>query len=220
MEDVPASQREDLNDLAESGLARLLSRIDPAWLRTEAQKPYRLESDFLTNPLHLVNGVRVGMSLSAPGPQRFARMLLVTQDHLMKRWDLDFFSAAMFVSEIGLLGNNLDEIGELGDEAERKLAALRSMNDDMVTSTIYELLVGAACVRKGLKITMVPENRSSKVPDYQITNLGPIPAAIECKRRLGLTNYELDEAECRKIIRFSAALAARTLHLRVNRGGF
>ncbi len=195
MEDVPASQREDLDDLAESGLARLLSRIDPAWLRAEAQKPYRLESDFLTNPLHLVNGVRVGMNPSRMGPQRFARMLLVTQDHLMKRWDLDFFSAAMFVPEIGLLGNNLDEIRALGVEAEKKLAALPSMSDDMVTSTIYELLVGAACIRKGLKITMVPENRSRKVPDYQITNLGPIPAAIECKRRLGLTNYELDEAE-------------------------
>ena len=47
------------------------------------------------------------------GPQRFARMLLVTQDHLMKQWELDFFSAAMFVPEIGRLGTSLDEIGEL-----------------------------------------------------------------------------------------------------------
>jgi hypothetical protein len=122
-------------------------------------------------------------------------MMLVTRDHLMKRPDLDFFSAAMFVPEIGLLGNRLDEIRELGPEAERKLASLPSMTDDMVTATIYELLVGAACVRKGLKIKMVPENRARKVPDYQITGLGPIPSAIECKRRLGLTAYELDEAQ-------------------------
>jgi len=41
---------------------------------------------------------------------------------------------------------------------------------------------------------MVPEDRSKKVPDYRITGLGAIPGAIECKRRLGLTKYELDEA--------------------------
>jgi hypothetical protein len=69
------------------------------------------------------------MSLNPEGPQRFARMLLVTDDHLAKRPDLDFFPAAMFVPEIGLLGNRLDEIRELGPEAERKLAALPSMSN-------------------------------------------------------------------------------------------
>lgn len=29
---------------------------------------------------------------------------------------------------------------------------------------------------------MVPEDRARKVPDYQVTNLGPIFGAIECKR--------------------------------------
>ena len=80
-------------------------------------------------------------------------------DHLAKRDDLDFFSAAMFVPQIAQLGNSLDEIKELGPEAERKLAALPSMTDEMVSATIYELLVGAACVRKGLELTMVPEDR-------------------------------------------------------------
>jgi hypothetical protein len=47
------------------------------------------------------------------GPQRFARMLLVTQDHLMKRWDVDYFAAAMFVPEVALLGNSVDEIRAL-----------------------------------------------------------------------------------------------------------
>jgi hypothetical protein len=195
VEQIPVSESEDLDHLAKTGLKRLLARVKPEWLRAEAHKPYRLGSAFLTNPLHLVNGVRVGMNLNSEGPQRFARMLLITQDHLKKRWDLDFFSAAMFVPEVAQLGNSLDEIGALGPEAERKLAALPSMTDEMVSATVYELLVGAACVRKGLKLTMVPEDRSRKVPDYQITNLGPILGAIECKRRLGLTAYELDEAE-------------------------
>jgi len=33
------------------------------------------------------------------------------------------------------------------------------------------------------------------VPDYQISGLGPIPVAVECKRRLGLSSYELAEAK-------------------------
>jgi hypothetical protein len=93
-----APSNEDLDDILRRGLDRLLSRVNPDWLRREAKKPYRLGSDFLTNPLHLVNGDYVGMNLNADVPQRFARMLLISQDHMMKRWDLDFFSAAMFVA--------------------------------------------------------------------------------------------------------------------------
>jgi len=185
---------EDLDELAESGLARLLETVDPGWLRREAGREYRLSSAFLNSPLHLVNGIPVGTFPQVVGPQRFARMLLVCQDHLNKKADLDFFSAAMFVPEVAVLGNSLDEIAELGAEATRKLASLPSLPDDVVTSTIFELLVGAACVRRGLKVTMVPEDRAQKVPDFRISGLGAIPGAIECKRRLGLSVYELDEA--------------------------
>lgn len=184
---------EDLNALAAVGLQRLLRIVDPEWLRVEAQKEYHLSSSFLNHPLHLVNGVRVGMAPNAMSPQRFARMLLVSQDHLNKRPDLDFFAASMFVPEVAILGNSLDEIAALGPEAEDKLRRLGSVPDDNVTSTIFELLVGAACVRRGLAVSMVAENRSEKVPDFRISGLGPYAGAIECKRRLGLTSYELDE---------------------------
>jgi len=173
----------------------LLATVDRGWLRHEAQKEHRLGAGFLNSPLHLVSGIPVRTSPHSEGPQRFARMLLVCQDHLNKRPDLDFFSAAMFVPEIAVLGNSLREIAELGPEARRKLESLAFVPDDVVTSTIFELLVGAACVRRGLSITMVPEDRARKVPDFRVTGLGAIPGAIECKRRLGLTVYELDEAE-------------------------
>jgi len=185
---------EDLDELAESGLAQLLANIDPDWLRREATKQYRLSSGFLTCALHLVSGIPVGTCPQVEGPQRFARMLLVCQDHLKNRADLDFFSAAMFVPEVAVLGNSLKEIPALGAEAQRKLDSLPFLTDDAVTSTIFELLVGAACVRRGLSVTMVPEDRAHKVPDFRVTGLGAIPGAIECKRRLGLTVYELDEA--------------------------
>jgi hypothetical protein len=186
-------ETEDLDSLVESGLDKLLEITDQIWLREEAKKNYRLGSTFVGRPLHLVNGVRVGVGSDPPTPQRFANMLLVSEDHIQKNDHLDFHAAAAFVPEIAALGNSLDEIRELGPEAEKKLRALPSMPDDMVTSTIFELLVGAACIRHGLKVRMLEENHTHKSPDFRVEDL-PIPCAIECKRRLGLTMYELTEA--------------------------
>lgn len=194
IEQVPSSR--NLDDLAHNAVIQLTRQLNMDWLEQEAAKPYRLDSVFLAKPLHLVNGVRVGFGAEAPGPQRFARMLLLSMDHLMQRMDLDFFLGATLIPECAALGNCLDEIKTLGSEAERKLQTLPQMTDDQVSSTIYELLVGAACVRKGLNLTMIPEDRVNKVPDYRITNLHQVPAVIECKRRRGLTEYELEEAKC------------------------
>lgn len=125
---------EDLDAYIESGLENLLRRVDPKWLRDQALNPYRLDSSFLNNPIHVVNGVRVGANLEVGGPQRFARMLLLCQDHLRKESNLEFFSAATLAPEVAMLGNSLDEIAALGTEAALKLASLRSMPDEMVTS--------------------------------------------------------------------------------------
>jgi hypothetical protein len=192
VEQTPAS--ESLNTMAPPALDQLMALVDQAWLASEATKPYRLDSDFLRSPLHLVSGTRVGIASPKAGPQRFARMLLVCRDFLDWRLDLDFFSAPMLVSEVAILGNSLRHIEKLGDEAQRKLARLHLMNDDEVSSTVYELLVGAACVREGLDVTMLPPMKSGKSPDFRVTGLGGPDGAIECKRRLGLTHYEMDEA--------------------------
>jgi len=191
---LQARSSDDLDHEAAVGLESLLRRVDPKWLRAQAEKPYRLQDSFLIEPLHLVSGVRVGVTSDSAGPQRFARMLLLCDDHLKKDWDLDFFAAAMFVPEAAMLGSSVREIDALGPEAQRKFAALPSMTDSDVTATVYELLVGSACLRRGLDVEMVAEDRAQKVPDYRITGLGAIPGAIECKRRLGLTQYELSEA--------------------------
>ena len=64
----------DLDMMASRGLMNLLSLVNPTWLRAEAQKRFRLGAAFLQNPLHLVNGVRVGIDQINGGPQRFARV--------------------------------------------------------------------------------------------------------------------------------------------------
>jgi hypothetical protein len=121
-------------------------------------------------------------------------MLLVCEDHINKKSELDFFAAAMFVPEVAVLGNSLGEIASLGIEAERKFTSLPSLTDDQVTATVFELLVGAACRRQGLDVHMVPEDRSVRFQTTVSLGLSSFPCAIECKRRLSLTAYELDEA--------------------------
>jgi hypothetical protein len=77
---LKARATEDLDKQAESGLDHLLRFVDPKWLSEQARRPYRLESSFLAEPLHLVNGVRVGMARNHAGSQRFARMLLLCHE--------------------------------------------------------------------------------------------------------------------------------------------
>jgi hypothetical protein len=121
-------------------------------------------------------------------------MLLVARDHLNKVNTLDFFGAPTFVAEVAALGTRLDAIRDLGPEATAKLRRLPSLTDDEVSSTIYELLVGTAGVIKGLSLEMLPADGVAKTPDYRLHGIG-VPACIECKRRLGLSGYELREAE-------------------------
>jgi hypothetical protein len=56
----------------------------------------------------------------------------------------------------------------------------------MVTTTVFELLVGAACIRRGLTVQMFAEDRARKVPDYRIEGLGVPKFAYQhfsCSRR-------------------------------------
>jgi hypothetical protein len=124
-----AQPTESLDTLAKNALNNLLGIVDPAWLERQRQHSYRLDTTFREKPLHLVNGIRINTTTET-APQRFARMLLITQDHVAKRDDLDFFSAAMFVLEIAVLGNSIDEINQLGPEAQHKLATLPTLPDD------------------------------------------------------------------------------------------
>lgn len=173
------SDSQDMEPLVRSALERLTNSVGPDWLHEEAKKPYRLGHSFRENPLHIVNGIRVGTAPPIHGPQRLARMLLLAEDHVRKRNDLDFFAAAILVPELAALATSLDVVGALGPEAERKLAGLAGMTDEQAGSIIYELLVGAAGIRAGLDLTMIPEDRSKKVPEYRINNFS-VPAVLEC----------------------------------------
>ncbi len=184
---------EYFEEFTPTAIDTLLKEMDGAWLKAQARRPYRLGETFLRSPLHLVGGIRVPPVDAPDPPQRFARMLLVALDHLNRRDDLDFFSAASFVPELTVLGIRLPLLQELGPEAVRKFVELPTATPEDVHSIIYELLVGTACVLKGLRVEMLAASTVGKSPDLRLHGFR-VPAVIECKRRHGLTRYELDEA--------------------------
>ena len=142
-------------------------------------------------------------------------MLLVAQDFLRKHDRLDFFEAPMLVVEVASLGAVLPEIDALGAEARDKLRRLPAMTDDEVASTVYELLVGAAARKHGLNVEMLPASKSTKTPDFRIHGLG-VPAVIECKRRLGLLQYELEESAHVRTLYSSIRPELRRAHVRLD----
>jgi hypothetical protein len=184
----------DLDELAAEALDQLSARVSPKWLREQAEYPFRLSEMFTRRPVHIVNGIRVNGPSMTTGQNRFAQMLLLCKDHLDKRIDLDFFSASLLIPELAAVGNSLREIESLGPEGIRKLDSLQQLAPDAVSATVFELLVGSACIAKGTNAELLPETKDSKVPDLRLHGFGGIPAVIECKRRLGLGQYELREA--------------------------
>jgi hypothetical protein len=186
-----ASATDDLDALATDGLAQLSTIADPLWLDEQARKNCRLDDELLRSPLHLVGSIRIGSQ--AARPQRLAQMLLVTADHLQKVDRLDFFEAPMLVAEVAALGTRLRDVEQLGSEAVEKLRRLPHVSNDRVAADVYELLVGVAARRNGLNAEMLAASKSGKTPDFRINDFA-VPASIECKRRLGLSKYEVDEA--------------------------
>lgn len=202
----------DLDEVVPDSLTKLLALVDQEWLRREAEKGYQLSDAFLGEPLHVTGSIRFDGQQRA---QRFARMLLVAQDFLRKHDRLDFFDAPMLVVEVASLGAALPEIDALGTEAREKLRRLPAMTDDEVASTVYELLVGAAARKHGLNVEMLPASKSVKTPDFRIHGLG-VPAVIECKRRLGLLQYELEESAHVRTLYSSIRPELRRAHVRLD----
>jgi hypothetical protein len=177
----------------DEALEALLRLIDPNWLASEQESISRLGEHYRAEPLHIIGGLRLS-GRERIRPQRYAEMLLLTRDFLEGRGDLDFWALPLAIAEVKRLGTQLSAIAVLGRVANEKLHRLPEMNDDTVSATVYELLVGAAAVHHGLDIEMLAEQGNTRTPDFRVHGL-PGPAVIECKRRVGLTNYVRLEAE-------------------------
>ncbi len=204
IQQVPSTVR--LEDVVAAGLEQLLPAVDADWLKEQSLLRYRQKYDAVEDSncrLHLVGRQRL-LSTSAPRrPHRLANMLLTSTDLLAGRHDVDLFDGPMLVSEVAGLGAALPLIKELGSEATKKFNALPSMTERDVVSTVYELLVGAACLRMGRAIEMLPTS-NEKTPDFRVHDLA-VPMVVECKRREGLSKYA--ETEARHVERLYEAAA-------------
>jgi hypothetical protein len=196
----------NLDELVAQGYEALVAIADREWLNEQSHLAYRRSQEPANPPdfrLHLVGRQRLLPLDAPPRPQRFAQMLLVSRDVITGRNDVDFFDSPMLATEVAGLGLSLDEIRHrMGPEAKRKLNALSAVSDTQVASDVYELLVGAACVRAGRAVEMLPASTSGKTPDFRIHDQ-IVPFVLECKRRISLSKHA--EQEARHIERLYAA---------------
>ncbi|MCY2967207.1 MAG: hypothetical protein NT069_26825, partial [Planctomycetota bacterium] len=200
---VPTTSK--LEDAVSYGYERLQSVIDQSWLREQAAFHYRQcydGSDSSDCRLHLVGRQRLLPLNARTRPQRFAQMLLLCEDLLSNRNDIDLFDGPLLVGEAAGLGACLSVIDQLGPEAKAKFKSLPTESSRDVASIVFELLVGTACVRSGRTVEMLPASNKHKSPDFRIHDL-PVPLVVECKRRLGLNEYA--EKEARHVERLYSA---------------
>ncbi len=162
-------------------LERLLRDVDPSWLEAEAKKPFRLSVAEGYSTVSVIGARRIAQSNDANPPQRFARALLLCRDHLEKHPDLDFWELPILASEVAMLGMYLDALPDLGIQAMKKYRRLPHMPDELVASTVYELMVGLSGVKSGLDLQMLEEG-VAKTPEYRVLNFR-VPTVIECKRK-------------------------------------
>ena len=177
----------DIDDYLPNALDSLLQIVDPAWLETEAAKPYRLDGEYRKSTFSLVGGRR------ADNPQihRFAHALLVAKDFLEDPESYDFHMGALYVPELTALGTALPLLDEVKGDTNQRIADLAGGPSEGVESTIYELLVACGCVRQGREIEFIPAGQD-KSPDIRLHDF-VVPTVIECKRKQFLTEYERAE---------------------------
>ncbi|MDR4468334.1 MAG: hypothetical protein MRJ68_08550 [Nitrospira sp.] len=183
---------EPLEKALPMALEKLLSIVSPRWLDEERKKSYRLEGDHITKPFSLISGMR---SESVQRPiHRFAQGLLVSQDYIEGREDYDFYAGALLAPQTAQLGTVLDVLtDQVQGDVRQRIASLSTGESDLVDSTIFELLVAAACSLNGRKIEMLSHDQQ-KTPDIRVTDhVMPMPTVIECKRRRFVSEYERSE---------------------------
>jgi hypothetical protein len=174
--------------LSES-IEKVKARVNIKWLHEEAKKNYRLNYDFLNQPLSIVRGLRIESEYR--NIHRFAQGILVSEDFLNEHTLYDFFAGAMLVPQLASFVSKIEALNEISGDVNERLKSLWMSDSSLADPTIYELLVAASCVHKGLKLEFIPA-RYEKTPDLRVHDFY-VPLVIECKRKQNITEYEKNE---------------------------
>lgn len=193
-----------------NSIESLLRIVDTKWLNGERTKKYRLDDNFLAEPLSIIRGVRIE-SETLP-IHRFAQTIFIAEDCLHGNSGFDFFAGALLVPQLIALGSRLSELKYVSGGLQDQLTALWKGDSDRIDSLIYELLVASSCVRAGRKTEfLLPTSQSS--PDLRIHDY-PFPLVVECKRQQKLTDYEFREETIMRNLFTVLYTEARKLGLR------
>lgn len=174
-------------------LANVRRAVPADWFAREAER--RPSPDFfMQDPFCLLSGRHFRLA-KRERPHRVARMVMAAEDHLRRRDELDVWDASLLIPETVALGTQIEALTELGAVGLEKFQTLWSQNAEAVGGTIFELLVAGACVRTGLKASMMPDitNPRTKTPDIRIHDFG-MPLVVECKRKSSFTEQAKAEA--------------------------
>jgi hypothetical protein len=166
-----------------------LSRLVPRdWLDEEPGNDGSVRLAQAKDCLSLVKGLRPESEF--PKMHRFRQALRVTMDFAESRPGYDHFAGATLVPQTVQLGSRLAALRDVGGDVAGRTRTLWQGPGDQVDSTVFELLVAAACAVRGRNVEFL-DATPEKSPDLRCHD--PYPMVIECKRKRVLSRYELQE---------------------------
>src|SRR5260370_13758040 len=170
---APTAMVEDLLPKAWENVRRI---IDTTWLERERSHAWRLDGTLLSEPLSLTRGLR--RASEERTIHRFAQTVLVTEDFLNKHQQYDHFACALLVPQLVALGLALEVLGDIPGDTANRIRSLWQGASASCDSTVFELLVGAACWRRGRRVEfLMPQGSSMPTPDLRCHDL-VIPLVI------------------------------------------
>jgi hypothetical protein len=196
-----------LEDFLPKAWENVRGLVDARWLEAERNHAWRLDDNFPSGPLSLTRGLR--RTSEERSIHRFAQALLVTEDFLNKHEQYDHFAGALLVPQLVALGRALEVLKDVPGNTANRIKSLWQGPSDSCDSTLFELLVGAACARKGRKVEFLVPGGSAPTPDLRCHDL-VVPTVIECKRQAQLLAYERSEEDVmRKLFTSLYAIASK-----------
>ena len=137
----------------------MLSLLPPSWWARQQLLVNEEQRKAVLQSLLLCGTER--WQMGSPAIHKFAKYLVVANDHIRKEPFLDMYTAAKAITPIYSLGLSLEALKEVKG-ADSKLRALYRGPSAEIDSTIFELLVAAAFASKGHDVAFIEENAKKK----------------------------------------------------------
>jgi hypothetical protein len=182
-----------VDEILPRAVERFARMVGADWLGDQRLKGGALDAGFLVRPFSLIRGIRVASEQVAT--HRLAQSIMVAEDYMGGRSTYDWHAGASLIPQFTALEVAFDLLKEVGGDIQDRITTLWSRGSEFFDSTVFELLVAAACVRNGRTISSLPVTPGvAKTPDFEVHGY-PFPKYVECKRRQSVLASDLIEDE-------------------------